>query len=71
MPKGGPMRVRGVNLVLSQEDRVPMTTTTTSLADGTMVDRVAHFDLNHEISGRGEQKAVACWPVRQNALQET
>ena len=36
-----------------------MTTTTTSLADGTMVDRMAHFDLNHEIADAANKKP---WP---------
>ena len=30
--------------------------TTTSLADGTMVDRMAHFDLNHEIADAASRK---------------
>ena len=33
-----------------------MTTTTTSLADGTMVDRIAQFDLNHEIADAASKK---------------
>jgi quercetin dioxygenase-like cupin family protein len=33
-----------------------MTTSTTSLADGTMVDRMAHFDLNHEIADAASKK---------------
>jgi len=33
-----------------------MTTTTTSLADGTMVDRMAHFDLNQEIVDAASKK---------------
>src|SRR6201996_1803666 len=37
-----------------------MTTSTptsmTSLADGTMVDRMAHFDLNHEIAEAATKK---------------
>jgi quercetin dioxygenase-like cupin family protein len=33
-----------------------MTTTTTSLTDGTMVDRMAHFDLNHEIADAASRK---------------
>ncbi len=33
-----------------------MTTTTTSLADGTMVDRMAHFDLNQEIADAASRK---------------
>ena len=32
------------------------TSTTTSLADGTMVDRMAHFDLNHEIAEAATKK---------------
>jgi quercetin dioxygenase-like cupin family protein len=34
--------------------------TTTSLADGTMVDRMAHFDLNHEIADAASKKP---WPA--------
>jgi quercetin dioxygenase-like cupin family protein len=37
-----------------------MTTTTTSLADGTMVDRMAHFDLNQEIADAASKKP---WPA--------
>lgn len=33
-----------------------MTTTTTSLADGTMVDRMAQFDLNHEMNDAASKK---------------
>jgi quercetin dioxygenase-like cupin family protein len=33
-----------------------MTTTTTSLADVTMVDRIAEFDLNHEIAEAANRK---------------
>ena len=33
-----------------------MSTTTTSLADGTMVDRIAQFDLNHEIADAASKK---------------
>jgi quercetin dioxygenase-like cupin family protein len=33
-----------------------MTTTTTSLADGTMVDRMAQFDLNQEIADAASKK---------------
>lgn len=33
-----------------------MTTTTTSLADGTMVDRMAHFDLAQEIADATSEK---------------
>ena len=33
-----------------------MTTSTTSLADGTMVDRMAQFDLNREIDDAAAQK---------------
>jgi quercetin dioxygenase-like cupin family protein len=36
-----------------------MTTTTTSLADGTMVDRMAQFDLNHEIADAAAKRP---WP---------
>jgi quercetin dioxygenase-like cupin family protein len=36
------------------------TSTTTSLADGTMVDRMAHFDLNHEIADAASRKP---WPA--------
>lgn len=35
------------------------TSTTTSLADGTMVDRMAHFDLNQEIADAAAKKP---WP---------
>ena len=38
--------------------------TTTSLADGTMVDRMAHFDLNHEIADAANKKP---WPAGQYA----
>lgn len=41
-----------------------MTTTTTSLADGTMVDRIAEFDLNHEIADATSRKP---WPSGQFA----
>ena len=34
--------------------------TTTSLADGTMVDRMAHFDLNQEIADAANRKP---WPA--------
>lgn len=37
-----------------------MTTTTTSLADGTMVDRMAEFDLNREMSDAADRKP---WPA--------
>jgi quercetin dioxygenase-like cupin family protein len=40
------------------------TSTTTSLADGTMVDRMAHFDLNHEIA---EAAAKKPWQAGQYA----
>ncbi|HEX5283331.1 MAG TPA: cupin domain-containing protein [Bryocella sp.] len=33
-----------------------MSTSTTSLDDGTMVDRMAHFDLNQEISDAASKK---------------
>ena len=33
--------------------------TTTSLADGTMVDRMAHFDLNYEIADAATRKPWA------------
>ena len=36
-----------------------MSSTTTSLADGTMVDRMAHFDLNHEIADAATRKPWA------------
>ena len=36
-----------------------MTTSTTSLDDGTMVDRMAHFDLNYEIADAASKKP---WP---------
>jgi quercetin dioxygenase-like cupin family protein len=36
-----------------------MSTTTTSLTDGTMVDRMAQFDLNHEIAEAATKKP---WP---------
>lgn len=41
-----------------------MTTTTTSLADGTMVDKLAHFDLNQEIA---EAEAKKPWPSGHSA----
>jgi quercetin dioxygenase-like cupin family protein len=40
------------------------TSTTTSLADGTMVDRMAHFDLNQEIADAAARKP---WPSGQYA----
>ena len=39
-------------------------TSTTSLADGTMVDRMAHFDLNHEIA---EATAKKPWQAGHHA----
>lgn len=41
-----------------------MTTTTTSLADGTMVDKLAHFDLHQEIADAATKKP---WPSGQYA----